>query len=305
MIALRAAVRAAVVSVGALASCTQVSDRDRFEEEGAPLRILRTVPAAGAVDMAPDGEIAVCLSAPVDPRSIAPNDTAVSSGPALFDTELTVQLFAWTAPDGSAAPPLSSAPWCSGSVLSVAPQTTLTAGARYRLQLLPTLRGWAGERLDTDQPGWMRSDGDDESTFYVEFEVAPAEPPPGMRDDDETDDPPPTLTELFGPGGPFDPERAQCSCHAEAESLAFERLDLSAPEQAFDALLGSGAPRDTGFAMVAPRDPSQSFLIQKLLRDGRDAPLHGIRGDAMPPEAPLPYADMVAIARWIEGGAEI
>ncbi len=300
MRAVRAVPGAIVVLLSVSASCTQVSDRDRFEAESTPLRILRTVPASGAVDVASDLPIAVCLSELVDPRSIAPSDTSVSSGPALFDTELSIQLLPWTGPDGGPVPAMSEAPWCSGSVLSVTPQTELTAGAQYRLQLQPTARGWGGEPIDTDRPGWVAADGE-APRFFVEFTVAAQVDP----DDDADDDPAPTLTELFAAGGPFDPERANCSCHRDPDDLAFARLDLTDATTAFDGLVGASGPRDTGFAMVAPRDPSQSFVMHKLLRGRDGGPLHGVLGDAMPIGEPLPYPDLVAIARWIEGGAAL
>ncbi len=62
-------------------------------------------------------------------------------------------------------------------------------------------------------------------------------------------------------------------------------------------------PRDTGFPMVSLRRPSESFLVHKLLREKDGDPLRGVLGDAMPKDGELPYADYVAIARWIEAGA--
>lgn len=292
---------------GCLASCTEVSDRSRFDTEPTTLRVLQTVPAPGATGVSPSQPIAVCLSSIIDPRSVAPRDTSVSSGPALFDTELTVQLMAWTAPDGGEISPLSEAPWCTGSVLSVSPQTAMTPGARYRLQMLPSPRGWAGETLETDLEGWVAPADDSQPRYFVEFTVDPQPTPPGKDDPDE-DDPEgaaPTLTALFAQGGPLDPERANCSCHTDPDDLAWRRLNLSDPAVAFEALVGAAEPRDTGFAMVAPRDPSQSFLLHKLLRDHSGEPLDGILGEAMPPNAPLGYTDLVAIARWIEGGAAL
>ena len=54
--------------------------------------------------------------------------------------------------------------------------------------------------------------------------------------------------------------------------------------------------------MVSPRDPSESYLVQTLLREG-DAALYTVRGQPMPPEAELEYRHMTSIARWIEDGA--
>ena len=303
MFAVRAATGTIAVLSGCLASCTEVSDRNRFDTEPTTLRVLQTVPAAGATGVSPSQPIAVCLSSIIDPRSVAPRDTSVSSGPALFDTELTVQLMAWTAPDGGEIPPLSEAPWCTGSVLSVRPQTAMTPGARYRLQMLPTPRGWAGETLETDLEGWVAAADDGAPRYFVEFTVDP-EPIAPEKDDPEAMAAP-TLTDLFAEGGALDPERANCSCHTDPDDLAWRRLNLSDPETAFEALVGAAGPGDTGFAMVAPRDPSQSFLLHKLLRDHTGARLDGILGDAMPPDEPLAYTDLVAIARWIEGGAAL
>ena len=59
----------------------------------------------------------------------------------------------------------------------------------------------------------------------------------------------------------------------------------------------------TGFPMVSPRRPAESYLVQVLLRDDAGEALHGVRGGPMPPDAPLAHADMTLIVRWIEGGA--
>ena len=56
--------------------------------------------------------------------------------------------------------------------------------------------------------------------------------------------------------------------------------------------------------MVSPRLPSESFLVHKLLRDHDGEALRGVLGDAMPPDEEIPYTDYVAIARWIEAGAQ-
>jgi len=290
-----------------LASCTQVSDRERFEAETNQIRILQTVPTAGAQDADPDQTVEVCLSGLVDPRSLTPSDTAMASGLAVYDTELVLQLVAWSGPGGTPVDPEATGPWCEGSVLSVTPESRLTPGAQYRLRLRNSPTGWAGEPLDAERPGWVVPEEGDEPRFFLEFTVDPnAEPVdeghgvrPGSDDDDDDT---PTLEDLFASGGPFDPERAQCSCHRDPEHLAWRRLDLTDATAAYEGLVGAAGARDGGFAMVAPRDPSQSFLLHKLLRaDGE--PLHGIVGEAMPPEGPLPYQDLVAVARWIDGGA--
>jgi hypothetical protein len=60
----------------------------------------------------------------------------------------------------------------------------------------------------------------------------------------------------------------------------------------------------TGFRMVAPRRPAESYLVQVLLRDDDGHALLGVLGEPMPPDEPLTYAEMVALVRWIEGGAQ-
>lgn len=284
-----------------LASCTQVSDRDRFEAEETPLRILQTVPRPGALDVTPLQQLEVCLSSRIDPRSVGEGDTAIGSGSSVFDTELSVQLVPWTAPGGVAVAPDAEGPWCAGSVLSISPQTPLTPGARFRMQLVPRARGWAGQPLSTEETGWVIPEGGDEPRFFLEFTVTEDDAPPAEPEDDAVL--PISLTELFETGGPFDPARELCSCHAEVDTVANARLDLRDASLAFEDLLRAQAEPQTGFAMVAPRDPTQSFLIHKLLRDDDGEALHGILGDAMPPQAQIPYADFVAIARWIEDGA--
>lgn len=298
-----AAVGAALV---VLASCTQVSDRDRFEGPDTPLRMLLTVPSADASGVSPTPQIDLCMSTLIDPRSIAEDDTSVSSGSSLFDAEVSIQLVPWIAPGGGDVDAGNTAPWCTGSVLSATPLTPLTPGARFRVQMQPTPRGWAGEVLETEGQGWVVG-ADGQPHFDLEFTVGEPEDDGGAgmgpgRGDPEPE--PPTLTALFENDGPFDPERALCSCHRDPDDVAMDRLDLSDPVVAFEDLLGSGMPRDTGFAMITPRHPSQSFLIHKLLRDRDGERLEGILGDAMPKdEPPIPYADYVAIARWIEAGA--
>ena len=55
--------------------------------------------------------------------------------------------------------------------------------------------------------------------------------------------------------------------------------------------------------MHPPARPWESYLVHTLLRDHDGAALYGVLGDPMPPDEPLPHADMTAIALWIEGGA--
>jgi hypothetical protein len=121
-------------------------------------------------------------------------------------------------------------------------------------------------------------------------------------DEDPPDVPAPTLAELFAPGQVFDPDNPACSCHREP-GLAQERVDLSTPQAAFADLVLAADTRSTGFRMVSPERPSESYLIQTLLRDPDGTALYGVLGEPMPPDEPLPHADMTALALWIEGGA--
>lgn len=298
-----------VVAIHAAAvSCTTESDRERFDANGTPLRILRTVPETGGVDVPGDVPVELCLSTLVDPASVSETAATISSGSTVIDTELSVQLVPWTIPGGAPVPQGSEAPWCSGSVVSVAPEVTLTAGARFRLRLLPDLVGWAGESLDTTAPGWLEEETDDGAAprYFVEFDVGEVSGddddggPPG---DDPEPDEGPTMADLFADGGPFDPRTTTCACHRDEDDLAFARLDLSTPEAAFDGLVGRAGTQDTGFPMITPRDPSRSFLLHKLLRTPQGEPIEGVRGDAMPKDGTLAYRDLVAIALWIEAGA--
>ena len=302
-----------------LASCTRVSDTERFAPDDETLVIVRTVPEAGARDVAPDAAIDLGFSHTVDPRSIAPTDATMSSGETPIDSEASLQLLPWTAPSGVDVAADATAPWCSGSVLSVRPKAPLFAGLHYRLRLVPRASGWNGEILDTAQPGWTPEGT--RMRYYLEFTVDPAPDPERPDDgtgdtgdtdtgdtdtDDGGDDAPqdgPRLADLFAPGQIFDPERPTCSCHRDPDDLALRRVDLRDASRAYAALVLDVRPRETGFALVAPRRPSESFLVQKLVRDHDGAPLEGILGDAMPPEGDLPYADYVMIARWIAAGA--
>ncbi|MEM9458491.1 MAG: hypothetical protein AAGF11_30215 [Myxococcota bacterium] len=289
---------AALLTVG----CTRVSDRSRFEEPAATVEILQTEPRPDAVDVSPMVRIDLCMSGRLDPRSLDEVDANISSGGALTDTELSVQLVPWLAPGAETPPEDRQMPWCEGSVLSVQPRAPLRAGALHRLRLVPSAVGWAGEPMSTEGPRW-RVDDEGNARYTLEFTIDAD--PPGERPDPDEPPEPLTLHDLFETGGPFDPMRAQCSCHRDPEDLALARLDLRDPVSAFEDLLSSSQPRETGFGMVAPRDPSQSFLVQKLLREPDGSALHGILGDPMPPDDLLPYDDLLTIIEWVEDGAAL
>jgi hypothetical protein len=276
----------------ALAACTRVSDTQRFPPVSERLRIDRTIPERDAA-IAEDGQVDICFSGYVDPLALDDFDASLSSGNVLFDTQIELQLFAWRPPGSPTG--ASDAAWCPGSVLSIRPRVPLKPGALHRVRLQPSAVGWAGEQLDVSTPGWFADE--DGPAFLLEFEVEPAddEPPP-------PDPPPPTLEDLFAPGQVFAADHPACDCHREP-GLARDRLDLSSPASAFAALVLPNTLMSTGFPMVTPRRPSESYLVQTLLRDADGEALHGVRGEPMPPDAPLPHAEMLALVRWIEGGA--
>ena len=282
-------------------ACTRVSDVQRFPVVRDRVTIARTVPEPGAVT-ALDAQIDFCFSGYVDPRALDDFDASLSSGLVGFDTQLELQLFAWR-PPGTASGASDEA-WCPGSVLSLTPTGELRPGALHRVRLQPSAVGWAGEQLDISSPGWVESE--DGPAFLLEFTVDPeATPDEGDSEGDSEGEgePPPTLRDLFAPGEVFAPDNPACSCHREGDELARERLDLRDPDAAFADLVLPARLMATGFPMVAPRRPSESYLIQTLLRDSDGSALYGVLGEPMPPEEPLAHEHMVALVRWIEGGA--
>lgn len=302
-----------VLAAGPLA-CTRVSDRERFTAGGDALEIVEAYPAPGSADVAGDVQIDLCFSAYLDPRSVGAGDATVTSGVAQADVEVAMQILPWRGPGGSVlvGPAAASGPWCEGSVVTIAPKAELVGGLLYRLRLAPRARGWAGEPLDTDAAGWTVEDT--QTRYYLEFRTREADGASdtgaGSGDDggttgagEDDGDPAPTLDDLFAPGMPFDPARDTCGCHRDPEDVPGQLLDLRTPDAAYADLVLATRARDTGFPMVSPRRPSESFLVHKLLRTPDGTPLHGLLGDAMPKDGELPYADFVAIARWIEAGA--
>lgn len=286
---------AAGIALAATAACTRVSDTSRFGPISERLEILETIPGPDATDVPPGAQIDFCFSGYLDPRALDDLDASLRSGAVTFDTQLDIQLFAWRAP--GAAGGAASTAWCPGSVVSLRAKEPLVPGVLHRVRLAPSAVGWAGEALDVTSPGWV--EGESGPLYILQFYVG--EPDEGDKGD--TPEPAPTLTDLFAPGAVFAADNPACSCHRDPDHLAYARLDLSTPQDAFTGLVLPNDPQSTGFPMVAPRRPSESFLVQVLLRDGDGQALHGVRGDPMPPDAPLPHAEMVALVRWIEGGA--
>ncbi len=295
---------AAILAGIAPSACTQVSDTQRFPLVDGRLTIARTVPEQGAV-IALDAQIDFCFSDRIDPRALDDFDVSLSSGLVTFDTQIDLQLFAWRPPGVLVGD--SSDAWCPGSVLSVHPKTPLHPGALYRVRLQPSAVGWAGEQLDVSTPGWVPSANG--SAFLLEF-TADTDADDTDTGDPDTGDPDtggdpsaPTLRDLFATDQVFAVDNPACSCHREGDELARARLDLRDPDRAFNDLVLATGLMATGFPMVAPRRPSESYLVQTLLRDPDGSALYGVLGEPMPPEEPLAHAHMVALVRWIEGGA--
>jgi len=87
-------------------------------------------------------------------------------------------------------------------------------------------------------------------------------------------------------------------CHVPGRG-AFNQVNMnfSTPDAAYAGLVGVRSVLKPGTLRVAPGDPANSFLIQKL--DGRE--LVGVR---MPQNAdPLTAGQIQIIARWIQRGA--
>jgi hypothetical protein len=295
---MRAALACALAALGCAAlSCAELGE-PRFEPAAGSLEVVETIPADGATEVDPWARIDVCLSAVADPRAIDDFSMTLHSGNLTFDSQIELQLFGWRAPGSRTE--LAEQPWCPGSVISLTPQSPLEPGLVYRVRLHPDARGWAGESLDTAQEGW-RLDDLGVPIWTIEFRVAgdPGDDPP---DAIPAADPGPTLAELFASEGPFDPQRNACSCHRTPGELAHERLDLSEPDVAWSQLVLATSQGSTGFPRVTLRDPSSSALLHELLRDADGEPLHGVQ-NAMPPDHPLAFADLVRIARWIDDGA--
>lgn len=281
------------------AGCGEPREHPRFEGEIGALEIVETIPAPGSSEADPATRIDLCLSAEVDPRALDDFDATLHSADLTFDSHQEVQLFSWRAPGSRSE--LATERWCPGSVLSLTPAGPLQPGLTYRVQLRPALLGWAGESLDTDQDGWVTTLAGD-LRWFVEFRVAgsPADPEPEQVPELP---PGPSLTALFEPGEIFDPERAACGCHQREDELARARLDLSNPEIAWSELVLRTGFEATGFPMITPRRPAESYLIHKLLRTEAGDALHALHGEPMPPDDPLPHADLVRVAHWIADGA--
>jgi len=281
--------------------CASPTSRERFGLDEDPLEIVDTVPTGGTMDVALDAVLDLCWADRLDPRSVLGSSTTLSSGRARFDHHLEVQLFPWRSAGRAELAQASEGPWCSGSVVSIRPDVSLRPSLQYRVQIDATANGWNGARIDPLPPEWQE-DPSGTPRFALEFTTGANDPPEGGSNG------PPSLglAELFADGRVFDPERALCSCHQDPANDAAILLDLGDPEVALASLVGSSRIRDTGFPMIDPRSPSESFLLHKVVRDANGDPLLGVLGDTMPPDGgTVPYADLIDLARWIETGAAL
>ncbi len=279
------------------AACTELSGIDSTMRHDGTIEVVETIPANGDVDVAPDGTFFYCFSKYLDPASSDHFDVTLRSGTVFFDIDLELQLFSW-------ADIGSEQPWCPGSVLAVRPRTELTRGVLYRLRLKPDLVGWAGEPLSTDTNGWLY-DWQGDLRHYVEFTIDTAvEPDIGEtgNTDETTESSGPTLRDLFAQGEIFDPTRERCNCHQVEGSPATDGLDMRSPESAYADLVLTTAIHSTGYPMVSPRRPSESYLIHKLLRSDNQA-LHAVEGDPMPPVKALSSTELATIAAWVNADA--
>lgn len=287
--------RLALASVAVyLAGCPVAGDEPRYASASTSMAIERTHPAEGGV-LRPGESIDLCWSTEVDPRSLIDSSVIISSGQSRSDVRSRVQLFPWLGPGGNEA----TERWCEGSVLSIQPTTQLLSGVRYRLRIDARLVGWRGETPSTTDAGWTLTD-DGAPVFFLEFSIGDE-----VTGNEVALAAPPTLQTLFTGGHVLDPERGMCSCHLDPDDLALQRLDLRDPETASRWLLDPRV-RETGFPMVTPREPSESYLLHKLLHEPHGEALFGVRGDPMPPgEDELEYEDLVEVARWIDAGVPL
>jgi hypothetical protein len=291
----------AILALGGACIVTGGDLADGGSESPPPLEILATWPEAGAREVPTTARVAICLSAAIDPRAVDDFDILLLSGDALFDSQVELELFAWT--DAAGDPPVpGAAAWCPGSVLALRPVTPLLAGVTHRVRVTSRPVGWEGQPLVDTTDGWTQATAE-EPEFILEFRTASAtSPAPAPA-------PAPTLHDLFAAGAVFDPVRDNCGCHNpasdRADATASALLDLGSAAAAFADLVSDGRATETGFPLVAPGLPSESYLIHKLVRLGETEGLPGLRGGPMPPNAELVWADRASLAAWILGGARL
>ena len=109
--------------------------------------------------------------------------------------------------------------------------------------------------------------------------------------------PPPPPPSGFGPNfseiqaAVFTPSCATSGCHVGANPPASLNLEAN---NSYMMLVGVASSQQPGIQRVAPNNPDNSYLIQKL---------EGNAGAQMPPNGPLDQADINTIRQWISAGA--
>jgi hypothetical protein len=97
------------------------------------------------------------------------------------------------------------------------------------------------------------------------------------------------------------PNCATSSCHSKAAAVA--GLDLSETGDGYRSLMGQKLPKRPSDAymgnyppriLVVPGNPDQSRIVNMM---------RGIGANLMPPDRPLPEADIALIEQWILAGA--
>jgi hypothetical protein len=155
----------------------------------------------------------------------------------------------------------------------------------YRIQLLGAaanaIQDLDGNALDGEYPGSLPSgDGVPGGDFAVQFTV--------------TTPVAATLDEIQA--AVFTPTCAASTCHNGANPAG--GLDLRDADTSFAQLVDVPSGDDPGILRVAPGDPDNSYLVQKI--EGTAA-----QGQQMPPgnAPPLSQAEIDAIRQWIGEGA--
>ena len=91
----------------------------------------------------------------------------------------------------------------------------------------------------------------------------------------------------------FTPSCATVGCHSGAGASAGLSLDAA---NSYAELIGIASSQDAAILRVAPNNPNNSYLIQKM----EDT---AATGGVMPPGGALPQADINVIRQWIVNGA--
>ena len=112
----------------------------------------------------------------------------------------------------------------------------------------------------------------------------------------------------------IEPSCATIGCHSEATQAAgptFLAVDLSTPEVAYETITGvaCGSGDTPGvLADLVPTDGGMDYGLMLLLEgrpfpDRDEFPGAEVELTRMPPDTPLPPANLALIRRWLEAGA--